>query len=194
MEQLPPARQRPTAGSHEWLQQSSSLWQRSLSARQKFMSAQRPVAWPFGISQKPEQQLLLVPQLSPSVVQPEPRVVHTPGGPPTQLSSQQAALAAQPAPAWAQLPLDEQTPPTQESEQQSAAWLHDWPGGLHSPACMQRNTPAGSFSHSDEQHAGDVAGLHRSPTSRQALAWSWHLPPTQLPLQQSVLVPQLWWY
>ncbi|MDB4967382.1 MAG: hypothetical protein JWN44_3071 [Myxococcales bacterium] len=98
-EQLPAERQRPTVGSHEWLQQSLSAWQRSPSERQKFMKAQRPFACPVGISQKPEQQLLLVPHDSPSVVQPLPRVVQRPGGPPTQLSSQQAELALQLVPA-----------------------------------------------------------------------------------------------
>lgn len=191
--QLPAVRQRPTVGSHEWLQQSVSPWQRSPSARQKFMNAQRPVAWPLGISQKPEQQLLLLPHDSPSVVQPEPRVVQMPGGPPTQLSSQQAELPLQALPDWAQLPDAEQTPATHDSEQQSAAWTQLWPGGLHSPVCMQRKTPAGSLSHKDEQQAGELDGVHRSPTRRQALAACSHLPPTQLALQQSVLALQLWW-
>lgn len=189
-EHEPAARQRPVVPSHEWLQQSLSDWQRSPSARQKFMNAQRPVPEPFGISQKPEQQLLLLVQVSPSVVQPVPRVVQTcvPDG---QLSSQQSALAVQPAPDFAQLPVDEQTPPTQLSEQQSAAWVQDLPGALHSLVAMQRLTPAGSFSHRPEQQAGDDDGVHRSPGNRHELGASSHLPATQLSVQQSVLTLQV---
>ena len=158
------------------------------------MNAHLPLAWPLGISQKPEQQLLLVPQVSPSVVQPVPRVVHLvlPGAP-AQLSSQQSLLTLHDALACAQLPADEQTPPTQSSEQQSAACVQLWPGTLHSLVCMQRNTPAGSCSHSPEQQAGEVAGVHKSPTRRHELAASSHLPMTQLSVQQSVLRLQVWW-
>ena len=112
--QAPPTRQRPSVVSHELLQQSASFWHRSPSARQKFMKAQRPVDWPLGTSQKPEQQLELPVQLSPSVVQPLPRVTQVPpppGG--TQLSSQQSALTVQLPLARAQLPAVEQTPPVQ---------------------------------------------------------------------------------
>ena len=119
-EHEPAARQRPSAGSHEWLQQSLSVWQRSPSARQKFMNEHLPVPEPLGISQKPEQQLLLPVHESPSVVQPVPRVVHFPDA---QLSSQQSALTLQAAPACAQLPVDEQKPATQLSVQQSLLTL-----------------------------------------------------------------------
>jgi hypothetical protein len=154
------------------------------------MKAQRPVPLPVGISQKPEQQLLLLVHDSPSVVQPEPSVVQccVPAG---QLSSQQSALVVHVALACAQLPVDAQTPPTQASEQQSAAWAQVAPGALHSLVAMQRKTPAGSVSHRPEQQAGDDDGVHVSPTRRHELGASSHLPPTQLSVQQSVLTPQL---
>jgi len=108
--QLPPTRQRPVVPSHEWLQQSVSLWQRSPSARQKFMNEHLPVDCPYAISQKPEQQLLLLVHDSPSVVQPVPRVTHLPL---TQLSLQQSALTEQLPLACTQLPLVAQEPPLQ---------------------------------------------------------------------------------
>ena len=188
----PAARQRPWVGSHEWLQQSLSLWQRSPSARQKFMNEQRPVPPPAGSSQKPEQQLLLVVQASPSVVQPVPRVVHR-GVAPVQLSSQQSAFVVQLPFACVQLPADAHSPPTQLSEQQSAAWAQALPGALHSLTAMQRETPPGSFSHRPVQQPGELAAEQRSPVKRQALAGSSHLPATQLSVQQSVLVAQVWW-
>jgi hypothetical protein len=126
------------------------------------------------------------------VVQPVPRVVQCPGAP-AQLSSQQSALVVQVALACAQLPVGAQVPPTQLSEQQSAAWVQLLPGALHSLTAMQRATPPGSFSHRPLQQPGEVDAEQRSPTSRQALAGSSHLPATQLSVQQSVLVPQLWW-
>ncbi len=127
-------RQRPSVGSQELLQQSAFDWQRSPSARQKFMNEQRPVDEPVGISQKPEQQLLSLVHTSPSVVQPVPRVVHVV---PTQLSSQQLTLLVQLPPACVQLPTA-QTPPEQKSVQQSAAWAQLAPGALHSLTSMQR--------------------------------------------------------
>jgi len=189
-EQEPGARQRPVVPSHEWSQQSLSDWQRSPSARQKFMNAHLPA--PPDISQKPEQQLVLPLHDSPSVVQPVPRVVQTcvADG---QLSSQQSALALHAAPACAQLPVAAQVPPTQLSEQQSAACVHEAPGALHSLVAMQRKTPPGSFSHSVEQQAGDADGVQVSPTRRQALAAMSHLPATQLSVQQSLLTLQVWW-
>jgi hypothetical protein len=84
------------------------------------MNEQRPVPPPAGSSQKPEQQLLLLVQASPSVEQPVPRVVQTCVAV-GQLSSQQSALVVHAPLAWAQLPVDAQTPPEQLSEQQSAA-------------------------------------------------------------------------
>jgi hypothetical protein len=45
--------------------------------------------------------------------------------------------------------------------------------------------------HAPEQHCGELLGVHRSPTGRQALAASWHLPATQLSEQQSVLTLQV---
>jgi hypothetical protein len=157
------------------------------------MNAHLPLAWPLGISQKPEQQLLLLPQVSPSVVQPVPRVVHLVlPGVPVQLSSQQSTLAVHAALACPQLPAA-QTPPTQSSEQQSAACVQLAPGTLHSLGSMQRKTPPGSCSHSPEQQAGELDGVHVSPTRRQELAASSHLPMTQLSVQQSVLTLQVWW-
>lgn len=76
------------------------------------MNAQRPLPEPAGTSQKPEQQLLSDVQASPSVVQPVPRVVQT-SVPAGQSSLQQSALLLQALFACAQLPDDEQTPPTQ---------------------------------------------------------------------------------
>ncbi|MDB4967383.1 MAG: hypothetical protein JWN44_3072 [Myxococcales bacterium] len=58
---------------------------------------------------------------------------------------------------------------------------------------MQRKTPAGSFSHNEEQQAGELDGVQTVPTRRQALAACSHLPPTQLAVQQSVLALQVWW-
>ena len=156
------------------------------------MNAQRPVPPPAGSSQKLEQQLLSLVQASPSVVQPVPRVVQCDVAA-AQLSSQQSAFVAQPALACAQEPVAAQAPLTQLSEQQSAAWAHDAPGALHSLTAMQRATPPGSFSHSPEQQPGEVAAEHRSPTRRQALAGSSHLPATQLSVQQSVFWLQVWW-
>jgi hypothetical protein len=101
------------------------------------MNEQRPVPPPAGSSQKPEQQLLSLVQASPSVVQPVPRVVHTCVAV-GQLSSQQSLLAVQAPVACTQLPEDWQTPPTQSSEQQSAAWAQLAPGALHSLVSMQR--------------------------------------------------------
>jgi hypothetical protein len=186
----PGLRQRPTLLSHEWLQQSSSAWQRSPSARQKFMNAHLPVDWPVAISQKPEQQLLLLVQASPSVVQPVPCVVHLV---PTQLLSQQLAFVAQVPLACTQLPPVAHTPPEQKSLQQSAARVHAWPGALHSLASMQRMTPPGSCSHRPEQQPGELAGAHTSPTGRHDVAATSHLPLTQLSLQQSVFCAQVWW-
>ena len=189
-EHEPAARQRPLVPSHEWLQQSASDWQRSPSARQKFMNAHLPLPEPLGTSQKPEQQLLLPVHASPSVVQPVPRVVHVPVA---QLSSQQSALTLQLAPACAQLPVDEQKPATQLSVQQSAACKQATPGALHSLVAMQRKTPPGSFSHSVEQQAGDDDGVQVSPVRRHALGAMSHLPATQLSVQQSLLTLQVWW-
>ena len=188
--QEPAARQRPVDGSHEWLQQSVSLWHRSPSARQKFMNAHLPVDDPVGISQKAEQQLLSLVHASPSVVQPVPRVTHLPD---TQLSSQQSALTLHVPPACVQLPVAEQTPPTHASEQQSAACAQAAPGALHSLTSMQRSTPPGSCSHSPVQQLGEVDGEQVSPTSRHEVAASSHLPATQLSVQQSVLTLQVWW-
>jgi hypothetical protein len=153
------------------------------------MKEQRPVD-----SQNPEQQPELLVQASPSVLQPLPRVTQVPpppGG--EQLSLQHCALVVQLPPACVQLPVVEQRPPTQLSEQQSAACAQAAPGGLHSLVSMQRKTPPGSFSHNPEQHAGELLGVHRSPTSLQALAGCSHLPLTQLSEQQSVLTLQVWW-
>jgi hypothetical protein len=156
------------------------------------MNAQRPMPPPAGTSQKPEQQLLLPVQASPSVVQPVPRVVHVcvADG---QLSSQQSALVVHEPLACVQLPVEAQTPPAQLSEQQSAAWLQAAPGALHSLVSMQRRVPPGSFSHRPEQQPGDDDGEQTSPGRRHELAASSHLPATQLSVQQSVFWLQVWW-
>jgi hypothetical protein len=154
------------------------------------MNAQRPVPPPAGSSQKPEQQLLALVHASPSVVQPVPRVVQTCVAV-GQSSSQQSALAVQLPPACAQLPVAEQTPPMQASEQQSAACAQAAPGALHSLTAMQRVVPPGSRSHSPVQQPGDDAGEQLSPTSRHALAASSHLPATQLSVQQSLFCAQV---
>src|SRR5262249_31012815 len=101
----------------------------------------RPAGWPEGISQKPEQQLLLLVQLSPSVVQPVPSVVQVPLVAPlgmTQWLSQHSMLARQLPVALTHVLVVEQVPPTHDNEQQSAACVQAAPKDLHSPTSMQR--------------------------------------------------------
>jgi hypothetical protein len=192
MAQLPPTRQRPSAVLHELLQQSESCAQRSPSARQKVSDAQRPPLPPLGISQKPLQQLLLLLQASPSVVQPLPCVVQV-RVEDEQLLSQHCMLEVQLPPACVHCPAVEQRPLAQSSEQQSTARVQLAPGALHSLISMQRLTPAASFSHRPEQQAGEAPGVHTSPRSKHELAAMSHLPPTQLSEQQSVLTAQVSW-
>jgi hypothetical protein len=157
-----------------------------------FMNEQRPVDEPVETSQNPEQQLLLLVHASPSVVQPEPSVVHT-CVEVEQSLSQQLTFAVHAPFACTQLPPVAQTPPEQKSEQQSTARVHAAPGALHSLVSMQRKTPPGSCSHNPEQQVGELFGVHTSPTRRHWLAASSHLPATQLSVQQSVLTLQVWW-
>src|SRR3954454_1922980 len=113
------------AMSHCPLQQSLFALHTSPIARQNALNSQRPVDSPVGIRHTPEQHWPPAVQVSPSVAHALPAsAVHTFTPAPTQLPSQQSTLTVQVWVSCLHVGLAAHTPPTQASEQQSAACEH----------------------------------------------------------------------
>lgn len=175
--------QRSVTGSQVPSQQSLDCAQISPFARQKLSNAQRPDR------HSPEQHVLLPEHVSPSVLQPLPRSVHTCEA--GQLLSQQSAAVTHEPPAGLHVGEAAHWPLTHASEQQSAARAQPWPTALHSPGEAQRLTPSTSSAQRALQQSALAAQF--SPTSLHAETGTSHLPATQLSEQQSVLTAHGWW-
>jgi hypothetical protein len=104
---------------------------------------------------------------------------------------QQSASRVQLVPSALQMPAVEHVPPLQSRLQHALAALHEAPALLHMFGWLHRFTPSTSRSHEPEQQS--AFALHVSFVRRHELAGTSHVPPTQLPEQQSVLFVHDWW-
>jgi hypothetical protein len=139
------------------------------------------------LRQKPEQQSLLMPQPNSPSVRQEP-----PGScaqtPPVQVFEQHCDAAVQVWPTERQTVPAVQTPPAQESEQQSVERVQPAASGAQFSVDSQRRLPSGPSWQLRKQHSELVVQV--VPSSLQLPAGMSHLPATQEPEQHSAFDPQ----